>query len=35
MFIVCHFFAWPGEKMTHEELNIIGTRRSLTGALFA
>ena len=27
-FFVCHFFARLGEKMTHEELNIIGTRKS-------
>jgi len=28
LFVVCHFFARPGEKMTHEELNIIGKRKS-------
>ena len=28
LLIVCHFFAQPGEKMTHEELNIIGKRKS-------
>jgi len=25
---VCHFFAEPGEKMTHEALNSIGKRKS-------
>jgi hypothetical protein len=29
MFIVCHFFARRGEKMTHRELNIIDKRSCL------
>jgi hypothetical protein len=27
LFIVCHFFAGRGEKMTHKALNIIGRRK--------
>ena len=28
MFIVCHFFALRGEKMTHKELNMTSKRKS-------